>query len=237
MQKEETIVLAIVLQQCTIWTGAHPDIFCGPIQELCECLVLVVEEGDWFDMEKEIWEAVRKDPVVATASTGIPTPEKAPSPKTVPPQLARAEELTHSTSLYAPSLPKLEGVVPPQDLALVLSRQPPPPGFSPQALENLTMPPLEDAYLPGTMTLFDLSTLQSLEMTISHTPVMGKIHYSLQAQSLTRISLPRTTSQRHLQPSPKDKEPGAIIILHYIMGTPVSSIDSSKYLLSQQSEF
>ena len=206
-----------------------------PYKSCYECLVLVVEEGDWFNMEKEIWEGVRKDPMVATALTGAPTLEKAPSPKRVPPQMARAEELTCSTSPDPPSVPKLEGAAPPQDLALVPSRQPPPPQVFSPGPEDLGMPPLEDAYLPGAMTLFDLSTLELLEMTISHTPAMGKVHYCLQAWSLTRISLLSTSSQRHLEPSPKVEEPCAIIMLHYIMGTPVSNIDSKcKYPLSNK---
>ena len=93
-----------------------------------------------------------------------------------------AEELTHSTSPDPPSAPDPEGVMPPEDLALVPRGQPPPsPRFSPQDLDDLTMLPLEDAYLPGAMTLLDVSALESLEMTISHTPAMGKVHYCFQA--------------------------------------------------------
>ena len=69
-----------------------------------------------------------------------------------------------------------------------------PAGYSPQGAEDLTMPPLEDTYLPRAMTSFDLSTLELLKMTISHTPVTGEVHYCLQAQSLTMISLPSTSS-------------------------------------------
>ena len=69
------------------------------------------------------------------------------------------------------------------------------------------MLPLEDAYLPGATTLFDLSALESLEMIISHTPAMGEVYYCLQAWSLTRISLLSMSSQRPLKPSPQVEEP------------------------------
>ena len=47
------------------------------------------------------------------------------------------------------------------------------PWVLPQDLDGLTMPPLEDAHLPGAMALLDFSTLELLEMTISHAPVTG----------------------------------------------------------------
>ena len=49
------------------------------------------------------------------------------------------------------------------------------------------MLPLVDVNLAGAMTLLDLSTLESLEMTIGHTLMMGKVHYYLQAQSLIYV--------------------------------------------------
>ena len=70
------------------------------------------------------------------------------------------------------------------------------------------------------MSLLDLSTLQSLEMTISHTLAMGDITYHLQAQSFTRMSLLSTSSQGQLEPSPKVKELWVIIMFLYILETP-----------------
>ena len=107
------------------------------------------------------------------------------------------------------------------------------PGFSPWVPEDLATPPLEDVYLTGAMTWMDLSWLESLEMTISLTPVMGKVHYCLQAWSLARISLPSTSTQRYLELFLRDKEPWVIITLHYILRTLVLSKDSSRYPLSQ----
>ena len=120
----------------------------------------MVEEDELFNMKQEIGEEIKKDLMAATTS------KRALSPKRVPSQMPGVEELTCSTSPDPPSAPEPEGVVPSKDLALVPRRQPPPsPGFSPQDLDHLTMPPLEDAYLPRAMTLLDLSALESLEMT------------------------------------------------------------------------
>ena len=60
--KEETVVLAIILQQCTIWARAPPDMFSGVVQELHEHLALVVEEGDWLNMEKRSGRGLWKTP-------------------------------------------------------------------------------------------------------------------------------------------------------------------------------
>ena len=106
------------------------------------------------------------------------------------------------------------------------------PRFSLQDPDDLTIPPLEDACLPRAMILLDLSTLESLEMTISHITVMDNVHYGLQAQSFSRLSLPSTSSKGQWEPSPKVKEHWAIIMLHYIMETSAVSIDLSKYSLS-----
>ena len=111
-------MLAIILQQCTIQAGAPPDIFCGAVQEFHECQTLVVEEDNLLNMEEEIWEGLRKNPMVATVLTRASTPEKTPPPRGVPLQMARAEELANSTSPDPPSVSKQEGASPCQDLAL-----------------------------------------------------------------------------------------------------------------------
>ena len=154
----------------------------GPLPGSCPLL-----GGDGL-LSLEMLDVAEKYPMVATALARTPTLEKAPSPERVRLQMAGVEELISSISPDPPSVPELEGVVPPQDLALVPRRQPPPPSrFSLQVPEDLTMVPLEDKNLPGAMILFDLCGLESLEMTISHTLAMGEVHYHLQAWNLTRI--------------------------------------------------
>ena len=194
----------------------------------------MVKEDNLFNMEQEIWEAIRKDSVVATTSTRVPTPKRPPYQKE---SHHRCLERRSSTSPDPPSMSKSKGLAPPQDLALVPRRQPTSaPGFSPKNPYDLIMPPLEDAHMPGTMILFSLSTLESLEMTISHTLVTSEVHYPLKAQSFTRMSLANTSSWGQLGPSVKVKDPCTIITFCYIMEPPVPSIDLSKYPLSQRSE-
>ena len=53
VQRAEMVVLAIVLHRCAIHTRASPDVFCGAVQELHDCLVPIVEKGNLFNMEKE----------------------------------------------------------------------------------------------------------------------------------------------------------------------------------------
>ena len=76
--KDETIVLAIVLQKCAMWARAPPDTFCRAVQELHRHLALVVKESKWINMEKETWEGVLKDSMVA-AAPGAPMPKRIPS--------------------------------------------------------------------------------------------------------------------------------------------------------------
>ena len=139
-------------------------------------------------MEKEIWEGVMNDPIIATSP-------KMSMLRRVLLQTPGVEKAMVSISLEPPSASKPEGATSPQDLALVPRRQPPPPpGFSTQVLEDLTIPPIEDAYLLGAPTLFDLSTLELLGMTISHTQATDEVHYHLQAWSLARMTLPSTST-------------------------------------------
>ena len=83
---KKNIALPNVLQWCTIWDGTPLDTFCQAVQELHECLALVVEEGDLFNMEKEIQEGIMKEPMVATTSRAH-TLKRAPLPKRVPSQI------------------------------------------------------------------------------------------------------------------------------------------------------
>ena len=67
------------------------------------------------------------------------------------------------------------------------------------------MLPMEDSYPPGATTLFDLLALESLEMTISHTPVTGKFHYHLQAWNLTRYPCPTHLPRGPWKPPQRSK--------------------------------
>ena len=190
-----------------IQAWSPPDAFYGAVQDLHKCLALVMEEDDCFIMEKRSGRGLWK-------TLWLPLPHQEPLHWKKPPQQKQSPIDGWSRGAYPlyftrPSI-------------CTQTRR----GFLTQVPEDLAMPPLEDAYMPGAITLFDLSTtLELLEMTTSHTPVTGKVHYCLQAWSLTRISKPSTSSWRHLEPSPRVKEPWTIITLCYIMGTPVLRID------------
>ena len=126
--REETVALPIVLQRCTIHARASPNMFCGMVQELCEYLFPMVEEGDLFNMEMEIREGVRKVPMTTTPS------KRAPSP------MPGVEEPINTP---APNPP-------PTDLTLVPRRQPlPSPGISPLCSDDPAILPLEDVYGQG----------------------------------------------------------------------------------------
>ena len=119
VQRKEMVVLAIVLQRSAIHAGTFLDVFCGAVHELHNCLVPVVEEGDLFNMEKEIW-GVRKDPIAPS------------SLKRAPPLMPRTEEPTGNIAPKPPPMSKLEGDASPDGLALVLRMWPlSPPIFLP----------------------------------------------------------------------------------------------------------
>ena len=220
VQREEMVALAIVLQMCAICAGASPNVFCRVVQEFHDCLVPMVEEGNSFNMENEIWEGVRKDPMATTPS------------KRFPALMPKVEEPTGATAPNPPPASEQEGAVSPEDLALLLRWWPPPPRFSPLGSNDPATPPLEDVYGHGAMpmgTVLDLTALESLQVTISHTPVMGEVHYHLQDHSISMRSLSDTFSQEHLEPSPKIEEHWAIIMFPFILKTPFPSIDPSKY--------
>ena len=128
-------------------------------------------------MEMEILEGARKDPMAPTSLERVPSP------------MPRVEEPTTAPAPNPLPASKPEGAAFPEELALVPRKWPlPPPGFSPLGSDDPEIPPLEDAYGPGAMlmgTLLDLTALESLQVTISHIPVTGEVHYHLQAQSIT----------------------------------------------------
>ena len=90
------------------------------------------------------------------------------------------------------------------------------PRFSPLGLDDTEILPLEDVYTSVAMPmviLLDLTALESLQVTISHIPVIGEIYYHLQAWSVTRMSLAGTYSQEQLEAFLKIKELRVIIML------------------------
>ena len=226
VQKEETIMLAIVFQWCTIQTRAPSDIFCGAVQELHECQALVVEEGDLFNKEKEIWEGARK------------------LPQQEPPH----QKESHFRWPEQRSLPAL--------LYLTLHLHPNQKGWClhrnwpwcqkgshhhPQVLSQGPRWPSNATprrHIPAWS--HDLVGPFHTRFTRDdHLPHLRERQSPLLPSGLEPyqdMSLLITSSQGHLEPSSKVKEPWAIIRLCYIMETPVLSIGPSEYPLSQWSE-
>ena len=91
VQKEEAVALAIVLQWCAVQAGTLPYTFCRAHQELHRHLSLVVEEGDWINMEKEIWgDYERPHGCCSTKGTSqdlAPVPRRQPPPPGFSPQV------------------------------------------------------------------------------------------------------------------------------------------------------
>ena len=230
VQKEETVMLAIILQQCTIWAGAPQTYSVEQYKSSTNAWLQW-----WRRVTCSIWRKRYRRGLGRTPWLPLPWQE--------PPHW---KEFLHRC-LEWKSLPTfLHLILHPcmnQKVWHLMRTWPrsqgsghSTPRISPQDLDNLAMVPLEDAHQPRGMTLLDLSTLESLEITISHNPAMGKVHYHLQAQSFTRMSLLSTSSQGQLKLSPKVKEPWVIIMLLYIMETPVLSIDLSEYSLCEWGE-
>ena len=130
--KKETVTLAIILQQCAIQAGTPLDMFCRAVQELHMCLALVMDKSNWANMEKEIWAGVMSASIVAAS----PKPHMSRRTQSHTPI---AKKLMAS---IPPSTPKPEGTTPPEGLALVPRRQPPPPlGFSPKSQRSSSYQP------------------------------------------------------------------------------------------------
>ena len=129
--------------------------------------------------------------------------------KRAPSLMPGVEEPTSAPASTPPPMSKPEGDVSPEELALCQEGGYHPPGLSPLGSDDINIPPVEDVYGPGPMptgTLLDLTALESLQVSISHTLATGEVHYHLHSQSITRMSLPSTSSQEQLEPSPKIEE-------------------------------
>ena len=140
-----------------------PAVFCGAVQELCEYLTLMVESGDQFDLK--MLDVVKRDPVV-------PASEERASSLT-----PKSEE---PTSVPTPSEPiplEPDEAVQPEELTLVAkTKAPTTPWVYPFVADMPGTPPLEDADQPMSIPLGsqqDLTSLGSLEWTVSHYPAMG----------------------------------------------------------------
>ena len=88
---KETVVLALVLQRCAIWSGMPLGVLCRAVQELHRCLTPVLESGNLLDLT--MLDVVEKNPMTPPVPTerasspepreeepiGLPTPAKLPT--------------------------------------------------------------------------------------------------------------------------------------------------------------
>ena len=105
---------------------------------------------------------------------GIPAPNEMPT--------SEPEEAVHS-----------------EKLALVQRRRPlASPGFTLSWADESRPPPLEDAEWPVSIPLgaqLELTSMWSMQVTISHYPVMGEVQYQYQSQVIAQMSLQVTPSK------------------------------------------
>ena len=75
VRREETVALALALQSCAMWSGMPPGMLCGVVQELHQCLALLIEEDGLLNVE--MLDAAEKDPVapVPASAPASPTPD------------------------------------------------------------------------------------------------------------------------------------------------------------------
>ena len=176
---------------------------CRVMQELCKCLPPMVEEGNLPDMETEILEGLGRAP-------WLPIHQKGPC-------CQHLKWRSLSTLLHINLHPHLnqKGLHPLRSGPGAKKATATTPRFTPQGVDDPKILPLEDVYRPVAMpmgTLLDLTALETLQVTISHIPATGEVHYHLQAWSITRMFQPGTSSQEQLEPSPKIKELWVIIM-------------------------
>ena len=193
---EETVALAKALQRCAVHSRMLPGVLCRAVQELCECLTYVIQSGNLFDLE--ILDVAEKDPMPLT-------PEgRASSP--------RVDPLVGVTTPSEPSTSEPVEAAPPEELALMPRWRPPsPPGLSLTWADEHETPQPEWANWPLSIppgAPLDFTSLRSIQVTISHFPVMGEVHCKYQSQTMALASLTQAPSQlAQLEPlDPPDSE-------------------------------
>ena len=178
VQKEDTIALAVALQSCAVQSGTSPGVLCGVVQELHQCLAPLIEEDSLPNLE--ILDVAEKDPMGPAAasapSSPTPDPEEEEWVILIPEEYCtlEQEEAAH-----------LEG-----GLNLVWGRYSARPlGFA-HSQVNQTHVGLARGIPLGAQ--LDLHSLGSLQVTISHGPAAGEVHYEYHSQVITQASLQHT---------------------------------------------
>ena len=162
-----------------IHSGMPLGMLCRAVQELHRCLTSMIKIGNLLD--HEMLDVAEKDPM-APASKG-----RALS------LMPRAEPLVSVTTLSEPSASEPEEAAPPEELTLVPTQRPlPSPGFSLPWMDGSDLPQPEQADWPMNVhsgAQLDFASLWSIQVIISHFPVMGEVHCEYQSQTIALMSL------------------------------------------------
>ena len=136
----------------------------------------MIQSGNLVDLE--MLEVAEKDQVPA-AST-----QRAPS------AMPRVEPPVGVTTPSEPSTLEPGEATPPEELTLVPRQRPqPPPGFSLSWADESDSPPPEQADWPMSIPQGLTVSMRSIQVIISHFPVMGEVHCEYQSQTIALTSL------------------------------------------------
>ena len=174
VKREETVSLAMVLQRCTLQLGMTPTVKCGAVQELHKCLVPLIEESCLLNLE--MLDVAEKDPVAPTPDSVTSSPTPDPEEEQV--ILAPEESCTLGPEEAASSqggLTLIRGQYPTQPLGFV----------------HLLVTPTHASLGRGIPlgAWLDLCSLGSLQITISHRPAAGEVHYEYLSWVVMQTSL------------------------------------------------
>ena len=189
VQCKEMVVLDMALQRCAIQSRTPPRVLCGAVQELCRCLTPLLQRGNLLDLK--MLDVARKDSMTPAPKEraswprprvkepiGVPAPNEPPTLE--PKEAAKSEEL-----------------------ALMQERRPSaPPGFTLSWADESDPYPLEDTALPVLIPMgaqLDLSSLETLQVLVSHNTIMRKVQYQYQSMgaSMTSLQLDLPESSDH----------------------------------------
>ena len=189
--------LAIVLQRCAVHSGESPNLLCGAVWDLHDCLRPMVKQDNLLAMLAKVLKGAGKDPVAP------PLAERGPSPTPM-----WQKQAAFPCLMFHPHQAR-RGCVSRRTALVARRPKPHPPGFALFNMDYPEMPPLEDVYGSLVMPMgfsLDVTAAESLQVTISHTSVACEVHYHLQAHSTSRLSLLIAPFELQLEPSSKIKE-------------------------------
>ena len=157
----------MALQSCAVQSGMPPGVLCGVVQELYQCLAPLIEDDGLLNLE--MLDVVEKNPVTPAPTSALSSPTPDPEEEQV--ILIPKESCTSEPVEAAHS----EG-----GLDLIQGRSPTRPLEFACLQVNQAHAGLVSGIPLGVQ--LDLCSLGLLQVTISHGPAAGKVHYEYQSQ-------------------------------------------------------